>query len=314
MASPHISTKLLILCAFMILTGCGKSTENHNPIPDANQISGVSVEIDNPIAGSTQQSDHTLISGTFRGNANTGITVNGIVANIEGDRFYANHVPLVPGTNTLTATLITQEGLTTTHQISLTSEGSSQIAVRAEPESGIAPLEVLFNLVNNTGHPAQTITADFNGDGITDFTTTDPAAPLTYTYTLPGIYQASLTLTDTQNISHSETIAIVVNDATQMDKKFSAIWSGMNNALIANNTSTALRALTATAQTKYQPVFATLQPQLPTIVASYSPLQRVSISANIGEYAVTRDDNGTSRVFFVYLIKDTDGVWRIDEM
>lgn len=297
MTTPHISIRLLTLCTVIALTGCGED-----------------VEIDSPISGTIIQSDRTLVSGTFRGSPNTGIAVNGVVAEIDGHRFYANNVPLVPGDNTLTATLTTQEGATTTDRISLTRDGSSPITINAEPESGITPLTVTFNLTNSTGQQPQTINADFDGDGVIDFTATDPAAPITHTYTLPGIYKASITLIDTRNTSHNETVAIMANDAAQMDKKFTTIWSEMNKALISKKTSTVLNALTATAQAKYQPVFATLKPQLPKIIASYSPLQRISITGNIGEYAITRNDNGTSRLFFVYLIKDKDGVWRIDEM
>ena len=315
MTTTHTSMQVLVLSAIIALAGCGKDGDIDSPKEDVDiDNPGENVAIDNPVSGTTLQSDRTLVSGTFRGSANTGITVNGVVASIEGNRFYTNHVPLIPGLNTLTATLSTQEGATVTDQITLTREGSSPITVSAEPENGIAPLKVVFNLANNTGQTTQTISADFNGDGVTDFTTTDTTTPLSYTYTLPGTYQASLTLTDIQNTRHSETVAIVVNDAEQMDKKFSAIWSGMNEALIAKNSSAALNALTTTAQTKYQPVFTALTPQLPKIIASYSPLQRISITGNIGEYAITRNDNGTSRLFFVYLIKDKDGVWRIDEM
>jgi hypothetical protein len=53
---------------------------------------------------------------------------------------------------------------------------------------------------------------------------------------------------------------------------------------------------------------------LPTIVASYSPLQRVSLSPDIGEYAVNRTIDGEDRIFLVYFLRGVDGVWRIDVM
>ena len=53
---------------------------------------------------------------------------------------------------------------------------------------------------------------------------------------------------------------------------------------------------------------------MPDIVASFSPLQRVSLSPAIGEYAVNRTIDGRDRIFLIYFLKDADGVWRIDAM
>ena len=52
----------------------------------------------------------------------------------------------------------------------------------------------------------------------------------------------------------------------------------------------------------------------PAIVDSYSALQRVSITSNMGEYAVNRVIDGVDEVFFIYLLRDPDGVWRLDSM
>ena len=39
-----------------------------------------------------------------------------------------------------------------------------------------------------------------------------------------------------------------------------------------------------------------------------------SISASIGEYAVVRTKNGVRNIFYIYFLRGSDGVWRIDEM
>jgi hypothetical protein len=61
-------------------------------------------------------------------------------------------------------------------------------------------------------------------------------------------------------------------------------------------------------------VFDALLPQMPEIIASYSSLQQVSISSDIGEYAVNRTINGENWIFLIYFLKDADGVWRLDAM
>ena len=88
----------------------------------------------------------------------------------------------------------------------------------------------------------------------------------------------------------------------------------MNSALIAGDKARALSYLNVQAKTKYGPVFDALIPQMSNIVTSYSPLQRVDISENIGEYAVNRTIDGVDRIFFIYFLLDADGVWRLDSM
>ena len=145
-----------------------------------------------------------------------------------------------------------------------------------------------------------------------DVTTTDPNTVLSYTYPTPGVYQARITVT--QGSPFTQTLIVGVNDAQQMDQMFTTIWTGMNNDLGRGDVNGALAYLNESAKRKYQPVFTALLPQMPQIVASYSPLRRVSISESIGEYAVIRSFNGQKRLYLIYFLKDQDGVWRLDAM
>jgi hypothetical protein len=77
---------------------------------------------------------------------------------------------------------------------------------------------------------------------------------------------------------------------------------------------TALSYLTPGAQVKYGPVFDALLPHMAEIVASYSPLQQVMVSENLGEYAVTRTINGKIYLFLLYFLKDENGVWKLEAM
>lgn len=266
-----------------------------------------------PDGGSVINNDQALVSGTFQGPLNTGITVNGVVAAIYNNQFYA-HVPLNPGTNTLTILATTADGATVTKTLEVTSSGAQPIAVTAEPKSGVAPLQAAFTVTNNNNEVLTKIEADFDNNGVIDFTTLDANTPIEFTYTTPGVYQAKFTVTDSLNNVYTQTVLITVQDAAQMDQLFKSIWDGMNSALIAKDKAKALQYLNRGAQAKYEPVFDALMPDFTEIVASYSPLQRVSISEEIGEYAVNRTINGVDSIFFIYFLKDGDGVWRSDSM
>ncbi|MGR9107844.1 MAG: hypothetical protein ACU843_13020 [Gammaproteobacteria bacterium] len=54
--------------------------------------------------------------------------------------------------------------------------------------------------------------------------------------------------------------------------------------------------------------------RIPQIISSYSPQQQLSISSSIGEYGVNRQINGETKVFLIYFLLDTDGVFRVESM
>ena len=273
------------------------------------------VNLVNPLPNATLDSTALDVSGTFQGSPNTGITINGVVAMTYGNQFYAN-LDLEPGENTLTITATAPDGATITKTITVTVTVSAPdpIAIAVEPQSGVAPLPVQFTVTNNTDLGIAKIEADFDGNGTTDFNNTDPSVPVTHNYPNPGFYSAALRVTDSQGIVHAKTFYVVVNDAVKMDTLFKSIWDGMNQALIRGDNNTALTYLNEGAKRKYGPVFQALLPHMPAIIASFSSLQRSRISEDIGEYAVNNMRDGRNWVFFVYFLKDNDGVWRLDTM
>ena len=147
-----------------------------------------------------------------------------------------------------------------------------------------------------------------------DYTSTDPNAPVVFTYTVPGVYQARITVTDSQTNVFTQDVLVSVQDGAQMDQMFTTLLGGMNTALISGDVTKAGSYLNTAAKLKYLPVFQTLLPQMPQIIASYSPLHRISIFGEIGEYAINRTIGGTNNIFLIYFLRDSDGVWRLDAM
>jgi hypothetical protein len=288
---------------------------NQASLPLRLTYNALKVTITDPTASATLNRTNVLITGTFQGPPNTGITLNGDVALVSGNQFFAN-LNLNPGPNILTAVATTPEGITVSDTVTVTVNRTSPdpVQISAEPQSGIAPLKVRFNIDNFSGQSIQQISADFNGDGSSDFNTTDPNAPVEFTYTPPGAYRAMITVTDSQNTVYSQAMAVVVHDGQQLDQLFTSLWGDMNDALVRGDVNGAAQYLNEGAKRKYQPVFEALKPQFPQIIASYSPLRRVSISENIGEYAINRTFQGRNSIYLIYFLKDADGIWRIDAM
>lgn len=267
-----------------------------------------------PLPGSTVGTDSLVLSGTFKGPENTGITVNGIAAFTDGQHFYVNNLPLNLGANTLTITITGPDGQTTSQTVTVRSSSPSPLKVEVDPQVGLAPHTTHFTIGYNGTGTVTRYTLDVDGDGVVDDTGTDIALPREYTYTAPGVYRSRVTLTDSTGKTYDQTLAVLVQDPARVDAFFTTLWSGMNTALTSGDITQAAGYLNQSAKRKYTPVFEALKPNFLQIVASYSPLQRLSVSETIGEYAVQRAANGQNRVYLIYFLKDTDGVWRVDEM
>lgn len=266
-----------------------------------------------PADGSVLIGSQIIVSGTFRGPANTGITVNSVVAAINDDKFYAN-VPLQAGANTITVTAKTLEGATVNQTITVTNTNLASLRISANPSEGVAPLKITFSVESTNEKTVKDVTADFDSDGSVDLGVTSPNLNMEYTYRTPGIYTARFVITDIQGNSDLSEVTVVVKDPAEMDKQFKSLWDGMNSALVAQDKPKALAYLNSSARIKYEPVFDALLPAFSAIVASYSALQSVSITSDTGEYAVNRVIDGIDQIFFIYFQRDPDGVWHLDSM
>ena len=272
------------------------------------------ITISSPTNGATVNADSVLVSGQVQAPANSGVTVNGVIAIVDANNnFFANNVPLQLGSNTVTATVTTPSGKTSSSNVTVTSSGPSALQITADPTQGIAPLTIAFKIDNRTGNPVASYQFNPGGPG-NAAANSDPNALFAFTYTQPGTYQAIVTVADSAGNAFTQTLAIQVQDATQMDQMFNAIWNDMNNALVAGDKVTAMSYLNAAGKDKYGVAFDLLMPNYSAIASSFSPLKRLAISADIGEYAINRTIDGVNRIFFIYFLLEADGVWRIDSM
>lgn len=273
------------------------------------------VKITSPANYANIDNDTMLVEGDWLGPINTGITVNGKVAETYGRHFYINQFALKQGDNTLTATASILDGQTVTDIITVSSQGIARpYDVSLTPEGGVAPLLVGLSVTSNTTIPIYKIWIDFDGDGRSDYVTEDASKTTSYSYAYPGVYRVDVGIMDMDGGVYYETLAVVVNDPNHMDTLFTGLWDGMNNALLNGNVEQAIIYLDGGAKRKYQPVFEVLLPHMSDIVASYSRPHQISISSDIGEYAVTVPDGNRHQLHLIYFLRNADGVWRLNAM
>jgi hypothetical protein len=241
--------------------------------------------------------------------------VNGVVAAVDAaGRFHATNVPLVVGVNTISVTLATLAGMTTTQSLTVTSTGPGAVRIGASPTQGMAPLEVVFQVSPGVATTIASVEVDLEGNGSFEQTLMAEPWSASVIYSGTGTVTAVVRVTDAQGIVRTEAIPIVLVDPAALDQNLRAVWSGMNTALAAGDKPAAMRYLDTSAQQKYGPVFDALLPNMPQIVGTFSAPQSVTLSDGLGEYAVNRTINGENRLFLIYFSRNGDGVWRLGSM
>jgi hypothetical protein len=268
------------------------------------------IAIQAPAPGAFISDDSVVVSGTWSGPIGTGIAINGVIAGTTSNQ-YSARVPLVAGANTLTVTLSGPQGTLATTSVQVTSSGPTPTQVTASTLRGIAPLTVDFNV--SSDQPLRMILGEFRpGFGI--FVNPYVGAPLTHTYDQPGIYDAYFNVVRVDGTTQTKQLQIVVESVAQVDQQLRQVWSGFTAALASGDKAAALGYFNTQAKETYGPIFDALQPGMPQIAATFSALQTVTVGGDIGEYAVNRTIGGVNRIFFIYFMRDFDGVWRLDSM
>ena len=277
----------------------------------------IAITITSPSDGANIFRPDVLVKGTLAttGEFETGLTVNGMVAMVFNNEFVINHVPLADGTNAITVTATDMAGNMATTAISVTAvTNSSYIRLNANPDSGVSPLTVNFTASTSIPNVVTTYKIDYDGDGTDDYTGST-FTDLSHTYSSPGSYYAKLTVVDSSDISCTDTIAIVVVNGDTLDGSLRNIWNSMKAKLTNNDAVGASGYYSFTSKDKYLSTFSTLAGHLPEIAANMQDISLNYIGSDVAEYRIIRNEtiNGqpTDVMYFIYFVKDEDGLWKI---
>ena len=278
-------------------------------------VQSMALTITTPADGATIAADFVLVKGTYQGPPNSGVTVNGVVAVSDGQgNFLVNNFPLTAGANTLTITLNTADGQSTSQTRTVTSTGMAPFQIVADPDTGFAPLSATLRVTNRTSTPLSTFSFANVGAGVLDTSGATADAIGKISYSSPGTYTPTITLVDGAGHSYTQTVVVQVQDRAVLDQHLKALWNAFSVALAAGDTQTASAFISSAARMRYAPVFASLATQMPTIVANWAAPQTGSLDTEIAEYTVGRVIAGEKRRYFIMLLRDDRGIWQIDTM
>ncbi len=275
----------------------------------------ITITIISPTDGSSIYRPDVMVKGTVSNSTGneTGVTVNGMVATVYNGQFFVNHVPLTEGANTITATATDTAGYTASTSITVnTITSTPHVTLNANIESGIAPLTAYFSVSTSIPNTVSTYQMDFEGDSIIDYTG-NTFDNISHTYTAEGIYYPTITVTDSQEIQYSDTIAIVVLNEANLDALLRAKWEAMKTALGNKDVNTAVTYIAPITRPIYQQMYNAIIDQLPAMAASQTEFNFVSVSDNVAAYELVTLENSDTYSTEVIFIKDANGIWMLQD-
>jgi len=231
--------------------------------------SNINISVISPTHGETISKPEIMVKGNVinRAGYETGVTVNGKLANVYGSQFVANNVPLQEGANTITVTAKDTANNAATASVTVNAvKTGSYIKLSSNIDSSIVPLTAYFSA--STSFIPVSYQMDFERDGVADYTGTT-FENINHTYTTEGIFYPTITVTDNQGNTYSDTIAITVLSKAEIDALLKTKWEGMKGALTRGDIEGALNYFTYDSKEKYRTTFTRLQDKNQTIVNCY---------------------------------------------
>lgn len=274
------------------------------------------VTITEPLSAALIASDRATVHGVYTGYTNdVGISVNGVAAAVQGNMFFAADVPLNSGSNALTSTVTTFEGIRNTDRVEITATGEKPpLSLWSNYASGVAPFTVNFR-PEAEGIVSMEYRYDFDGDGTTDIAVSTDET-VSFGYVVPGTYRAKVTAIDGAGQEFSAEKLFFSMDRAAVDALLSSRWNALSSSLRSQDVEGGLVNFLPVQRDKYRAIFTQLSSQLPDIFSSLPPPELIAVEGNVAQYRVKREQSweGEMRTitYYLWMVRDNEGVWRID--
>jgi hypothetical protein len=275
----------------------------------------LNVYIDSSVSGSTVTGpDVTVTGGVVNSTgAETGITVNGVLATVSGSRFVANHVPLQSGANTISVSATDVNGLTASASCSVTDTPGYYLRIVPNVTSGTAPLNISFfinssfNVTNSsvtTTGPAQLALTSVDGMNYTG------------TISFEGTYTVTASATGPDGLQYSDTVTFTVLSFNQLQTLIQGKWSGIAASVAANDVNGIVSYLPTYLQPEYTTALTALGSNLSLFSNYMTPLQFIGIVGGRAKFLTYRTEQIQGQpvqlAFPVYFIQE-NGIWKLSK-
>ncbi|MHB1348851.1 MAG: carboxypeptidase regulatory-like domain-containing protein [Desulfobulbaceae bacterium] len=273
----------------------------------------ITLTITSPADGETVTRTDLLVTGTVTHaqGLETGVTVNGVVAQVHNNTFAVNHVPVQEGTNSLIVTATDVQGGTVQKTIDVTVlPGPKQVNLVAMLESGLAPVQTDVRVDGNFPF-AEPVKLSYSGPGNVEYLPNTDPNTFTVKMTEPGLYTFTGEAKDDLGTTHTGTIAILAMDRAQLDTLLQAKWNGMKAALNSGQINSAISYFHPASRSAYQAQFEALSSILSQVAGDMGSFRLVEHDGYGAIYDLRTVRNNEELSFQVLFVQDAEGIWRI---
>ncbi|MBI4843955.1 MAG: hypothetical protein HY809_06495 [Nitrospirae bacterium] len=284
-------------------------------LKEESPASTIELNIVFPPDNETISKPYTLVTGTVSNSAGkeTGVTVNGIIADTYNGGFLINNLHLLEGENTIVVTAADTAGsVSSASRKVYYSPSAPYITLGSNNMSGIAPLKTYFYVDTAIPNSVSSFKMDYEGDGVIDYTGTS-FDDISFEYASEGVYYPTAFVIDSENNVYQSYVAIVVQNAAELNTLLNGKWEGMRSSLLNQDVERALGYFAERAKDKYRRIFTALENKLPEITGNFVEFNILDVYENSAEYEVIANENG---IFYSYpgtLIKDGSGIWKFKD-
>lgn len=282
--------------------------------------SSLGVAITSPKEGEILTVPQVQVQGIVTtGTDEVGVTVNGIPAQVNGGKFFANNIPLVEGENTVTVAATEPGGGTASDRVTIlvdTSPPADWIKLNLNPDNGIAPLHANLRATWHLSFSPENTYIRVSDPENVEITPLSPTeADLSFTG--PGFYTIAYIAADSHGTESRQEIRVNVLARGDLDMLLKARWNGMKDKLALQDIEGGLGYFLEESKGNYRGAFEALAGQLPQIAADMQEIELIYARDDRTKFRINRqhDINGTpvTITYYLYFVKDGNGLWKIEQ-
>jgi hypothetical protein len=290
------------------------------------EVAGLDIEVDPAEWIESTPLAEVLIRGTVLSPRNTGILVNGKVADMDYTTFpypFMQYASLDPGENTISIEALSIGGLQNRVTFVITRDGDEEASpyeIELLNHSGIAPFDAEYEISGLGNGIAETLYYDFEGDGVYDLQRdvsglqADDVYVLSARHAIPGVYNPSIVIEEAGGGSYRYDFLIRAGDGNSYVGIGHDTWDGLHERLLAGDASGAERFMSEKLAGKYRDAIRDIMPDFPEIVSSYSFFDAIEVRPRLMSFLLNRIEGGEETAYLVYFAQGPDGVWKLVSM